>query len=49
MNCDYCTCLSCKYYKECEPCKSDWDYEHPCDTSKCDDYEYDENMEKINE
>lgn len=39
-NCEYCCCKSCEYFKDCEPCSSDWDYEHPCQGgSNCDEYE----------
>lgn len=38
MNCEYCTCIVCKWYEECEPCRGDYDYEHPCEGG-CDEFE----------
>lgn len=38
MNCKYCSCLECKFYEECEPCRGDYDYEHPCE-GFCDEFE----------
>lgn len=38
MNCNYCVCKECALYEECEPCRGDYDYEHPCE-GYCDDFE----------
>lgn len=38
MNCNYCLCKTCKYYEDCEPCRGDYDYEHPC-AGECEDFE----------
>lgn len=38
MNCNYCSCISCTFYEDCQPCLGDYDYEHPCQ-GVCDDYE----------
>lgn len=38
MNCNNCLCQECQLYEECEPCRGDYDYEHPC-SGYCDDFE----------
>lgn len=37
MNCKYCLCQECADFEECEPCRNDWDYEHPC-PGNCDEW-----------
>jgi len=36
--CKYCLCKKCINFDECEPCRGDYDYEHPC-PGECDEYE----------
>ena len=48
MDCNNCLCQECKSYEECEPCRGDWDYEHPC-PGYCDDFEPKSESEKEND
>ena len=40
-----CFCMNCKEFEECEPCREDHDYEHPCNGGLlCEEYKSKENI-----